>query len=104
MSEKFNLVTKSNAAFGMLAILNVVGQPSRRFTAQESEIVARALDAVATGASAEKQIYMSPIASDHDFEARVESTGVVVTAHDCADAALDWDDMLALAEALKGWC
>lgn len=103
MSEKFSLVAKSNAAFGALATLFIAGQPARRFTAQESAIVACALDAVATGASPERQIYMSPIASDLDFEARVESDGMVVTAPGCADVALDWSEALALASALKSW-
>lgn len=103
MSEKFNLVVKANAAFGALATLTLATQPPRRFTAQEAAIVARALDAVATGASPEKQIYMSPIASDHDFEARVEPEGVVVTTPGGADVTLNWDETLALAAALKSW-
>lgn len=103
MSEKFSLVVKSNAAFGALATLVIAGQPARRFTAQEAAIVARALGAVATGASPEKQIYMSPIASDLDFEARVENDGVVVTAPGRADVALDWSEARTLASALKSW-
>jgi hypothetical protein len=101
MSDKFTLIVTSYAAFGALATLRLPRQPARRFTFAEAAIVARALEAVAQGASAETQIYMSPIASDQDFDARVEQEGVVIVAKGCEEARLGWDESIALAEALK---
>ncbi len=97
MSKKFSLTEAPHVAFGVLAILEFPGQPARAFTRQEATIVSRALKAVARGISAERQVYMSPIASDHDFEARVVETGVVVILDGCADVQLDWNDVDALS-------
>ncbi|KAF2989991.1 hypothetical protein OGR47_17750 [Methylocystis sp. MJC1] len=101
MSESFSLVIDRHGAFGVLATLRIAAQPARRFTLQEAAIVARALEAVAQGVSGERQIYMSPIASDHDFEASVEKDGVIVRASGCAEARLSWPETLALAEQLR---
>lgn len=101
MSESFSLVVDPHHAFGVLATLRVAAQPARRFTLQEAAIVARALKAVAQGASEERQIFMSPIASDHDFDASVERDGVILRADGCADARLNWPESLALAEQLE---
>ena len=46
---------------------------------------------------------MSPIASDHDFEARVTETGVVVILDGCADVQLDWNDVDALSLRLASF-
>lgn len=100
MSESFSLVVDRHHAFGVLATLRIAAQPARRFTLQEAAIVARALKAVAQGASDERQIFMSPIASDHDFDASVERDGVILRADGCADARLHWPETLALAEQL----
>lgn len=101
MSENFSLVVDRHGAFGVLATLRLAAQPARRFTLQEAAIVARALKAVAQGASDERQIFMSPIASDHDFEASVGQDGIVVRAEGCAEARLAWPETLALAEQLR---
>jgi hypothetical protein len=79
------------------------GQPARKFTRQEAAIVSRALKAVAQGTSAEHQVYMSPIASDHDFEARVVKTGVVVISDGCVDVQLDWNDVGVLSQHLESY-
>lgn len=99
MSEKFSLVVAPHKAFGALATLTVSGQPPRRFTKQEALIVSRALDAVATGASPERQIYMSPIASDLDFDAQVEAAGVSIGSA-AAAVRLNWPETLAMANEL----
>ncbi|MGE5389282.1 MAG: hypothetical protein ACM3NE_10380 [Hyphomicrobiales bacterium] len=83
--------------------LSVAGQPPRRFTAQEAAIVACALAAVAAARSAERQIYMSPIASDREFSANVETGGVVITLDGCADVALDWSETAELARELAAF-
>lgn len=100
MSESFTLVVAPHRVFGALATFGLGGQPLRRFTRQEALIVSRALDAVARGASAESQIYMSPIASDQDFDAQVREEGVFVTVTGEFGVALDWEGTRALASAL----
>jgi hypothetical protein len=103
MSQKFSFTETPHGAFGVLAILKFPGQPTRAFTRQEATIVSRALKAVAHGTSAERQVYMSPIASDHDFEARVAETGIVVMLDGCADVQLDWNDVDALSLRLASF-
>ena len=46
---------------------------------------------------------MSPIASDHDFEARVVKTGVVVISDGCVDVQLDWNDVGVLSQHLESY-
>jgi hypothetical protein len=101
MSGSFNLVVGKHRAFGALTTINLAGQPERRLTFEKAAVLSRALEAVARGQSAERQIYMSPIASDHDFDARIEREGIVVIHAGFADAFLDWRETLELALALK---
>lgn len=101
MSENFVLAVDKHPAFGALATLRLPAQPPRRFTFQEASILARALEAVASGASGEKLIYMSPIASDADFDARVETEGVSIAAPGAGPKLLSWAEALALAAALR---
>lgn len=101
MSESFSLVVDRHVAFGALATLRIAAHPARRFTLQEAAIVARALGAVASGASKERHIYMSPIASDCDFDARVGEDGLVIMREGCEDARLRWPETLALAARLE---
>jgi hypothetical protein len=103
MSQLFTLCAAPHRTFGALATLVVAGQPERRFTRQEAAIVSRALNAVAQGTSSEKQIYMSPIASDHDFEARVAEGGITVVAEGRADAPFGWDETRNLAQVLAAF-
>ncbi|HMK88635.1 MAG TPA: hypothetical protein VK446_03250 [Methylocystis sp.] len=100
MSESFTISSTPHAAFGALVALSLPPQPMRRFTREEASIVARALAAVARGASSERQVYMSPIASDQDFDARVGDNGLAVTAEGFSEIALDWTETRMLAEAL----
>jgi hypothetical protein len=100
LPHAFDLTVAPHGAFGALATLRLPHQPLRRFTAQEASIVARAIDAVAMGASPEMQIYMSPIASDHDFDARVAPDGLVIACAVGPQTRLSWPDAAALARAL----
>ncbi len=100
VSESFSLVVDRHVAFGALATVRIAAQPARRFTLQEAAIVARALTAVASGASKERQIYMSPIASDCDFDARAGEDGLVIMREGFEDAQLDWPATRSLAAHL----
>jgi len=101
MTRRFSVELFAHGFLGPLIALALPGQPLRRLTLQEATILSRALAGVATGASPERQIYMSPIASDCDFEARVVSSGLVVISEGCADAALTFEEAQRLAQALR---
>ena len=101
MSHKMDIDCITHRAFGQLVTLKAGDQPQRRFTAQEAEILARALTAVAEGKSAEDRIFMSPIASDAEFEAVAQAGGVSVAAPGAPDVFLDHRAMLGLAAQLR---
>ncbi|TLG79178.1 hypothetical protein [Methylocystis sp. B8] len=103
MSQIFELVASGHRTFVVLATLGLPGQPPRRFTKEEAVILSRALNSVVNGDRREQQIYMSPIASDHDFEANVEQSGIVVSLECHADVRLDWSETRALAEELRAF-
>jgi hypothetical protein len=101
MTEMFSLTVGAHRVFGALATMRLDGQAERRFTLQEARHVARALDAMATGATSERGVFMSPIASDADFEASATAAGLVVAAPPGgAPLLLGWPQVRALAAAL----
>ncbi|MGJ0505551.1 MAG: hypothetical protein ACR652_00150 [Methylocystis sp.] len=100
-TSAFELSACQRRGFGALTTLRLRGQPDRRLTLQEASILARALAALAGGRSREPHIYMSPIASDQDFEARARADGIVIVAEGHAGVTLDWTETRALAEALR---
>jgi hypothetical protein len=103
MSQNFSFGPTPHTTFGALATLELPGQPARRFTKEESAILSRALKAVERGEAQRDAIYMSPIASDHDFDARVADSGIVLCAKGCKDVALDWNQIRILARALASF-
>jgi hypothetical protein len=103
MSQMVAVAAVEHRAFGALATISAGAQPVRRLTRQEAGILSRALVAVAQGTSAERQIFMSPIASDHDFEAQVGESGVTLHVEGCAEIFLDWERTRALAAALAAF-
>ena len=100
MTQRFSVEPVAHRFLGPLIALALPGQPRRLLMLEEATILSRALAAVANGASAERLIYMSPIASDCDFEARVVSSGLVVVCEGSADARLSFEAALRLAQAL----
>ncbi len=101
MSISFTITATQHRTFGNLATLAIPGQPGRRFTPKEALFVSRALIGVARGTSLERQIYMSPIASDHEFDAQVGSDGVVLTSDGYGATMFDWDATRKLAQELE---
>lgn len=101
MSQSFTITATRHEAFGNLVTLAIPGQPGRRFTPREALFVSRALIGVAQGASLERQIYMSPIASDHEFDAQVGPDGIALASDGYGVAMLDWDETRKLAQALE---
>jgi hypothetical protein len=102
MSKKFSLLVDAHRAFGALATLRLAGQAERRFTLAEARHVAAALDALAAGVAREGGVYMSPIASDWDFDASATSEGLLVASPSGgAGLALEWPEVAALAATLR---
>lgn len=62
---------------------------------REAQTIAAALRAVRDGRSRETEIYLSPIASDDDFQALIEADGVR-----CHGQKLDWAAVDKLAADL----
>jgi hypothetical protein len=89
----------AHRALGRLIRLMLDGDTRLDFTAEEAATVSRALTAVREGRSAEREIYMSPIASDHDFSGTVLGDGVRVTISGRA-VDLSWNDVDRLARDL----
>lgn len=78
-------------ALGRLIRLEGVAAAPLSLTPQEAATIARALSAVREGRSSEREIYLSPIASDASFQALVEAEGLR-----CGERFLHW----AMAERL----
>jgi hypothetical protein len=89
----------AHRAFGRLIRLTLDSDTRLDFTTEEAATVSRALTAVREGRSAEREIYMSPIASDHDFTGSVLTDGVRVTIAECC-VDLEWNEVERLARDL----
>lgn len=101
MSQSFTITATRHGAFGNLVTLTIPGQPGRRFTPKEAMFVSRALIGAARGTSRERQIYMSPIASDHEFDAQVGPDGIVLASNGYGAAMFDWDETQKPAQELE---
>ena len=86
-------------AFGRLIRLTLESDTRLNFTAEEAATVSRALTAVREGRSTEREIYMSSIASDHDFSGTVLAEGVRVMIGGRA-VDLVWNELDRLARDL----
>jgi len=67
-------------------------------TLQEARILSRALAAVRDGKSPVDEVFMSPIASDGDFTAKVGTDGVIVAAP--TPVPLAWAEVGTIAAGL----
>lgn len=99
-AHHFTVSIMAHRAFGGLVTLAVDNQPLRRLTREESLILGRALAATVAGASVEERIYMSPIASDQDFDATVDREGIVLISNSGEKARFDWSAVVDLAVRL----
>lgn len=89
----------THRALGAMLRLTVVEGHSFDLTFEEARTLSRAMKAVAEGKSTVDEIYMSPIASDRDFSAKVTPEGLVLEAFD-PPLTLAWPEVGALAAAL----
>lgn len=95
----FSLTATAHPAFGRLIALASPNGGAVRLTAQEALTLSRALAAVRAGRSAEREIYLSPIASDADVLGAVDNDGVRLRLGEF-ETRLDWSTVEALAAAL----
>ena len=86
-------------AFGKLVRMQFADDFLLRLTQPEASSLSFALVAVRDGISPEREIYMSPIASDAAFVGCVRDSGMTIsTLH--GELELDWDEVGVLAESL----
>ena len=99
-ADGLSLTLATHPAFGRLIVLAPPGGGGgARLTAQEALTLSRALAAVRAGRSAEREIYLSPIASNADVLGAVEDDGVRLRLGEF-ETRLDWSAVEALAAAL----
>jgi hypothetical protein len=101
MPPSFQVLQCDHRAFGRLIRLSLDGDTRLDFTSEEAATVSRALTAVREGRSLEREIYMSPIASNHEFSGAVLTEGVRVTIAGRV-AELGWAEVEQLAQDLIG--
>jgi hypothetical protein len=89
------VTTFRHPALGSMVRLEAGAMPPLRLMPAEAVTIARALDAVRQGRSAERTIYLSPMADDGEFLAEVEADGLRL-----GDRRLDWESVRGLAERL----
>ena len=99
MSPSLQVTQSVHRAFGRLIRLTLDTNIRLDFTAEEAATVSRALTAVREGRSAEREIYMSPIASDHEFSGAVLPHGIRI-AIGGTTLDLDWDGVDRFARDL----
>lgn len=97
--SKSSVIRVTHRGLGELLRLTVPDGRSFDLTPQEARTVARALAAVRDGKSKVDEIYMSSIASDRDFSAKVTPDGVLLEGSEPA-LPLDWPEVGAIAAAL----
>jgi hypothetical protein len=86
-------------ALGRLVNLQLPDGLLLRLTMAEASSLSFALVAVREGISPEREIYMSPIASDAAFVGTVRDDGMSIAMHEGA-LELDWSGVGLLAESL----
>ncbi|HYP57454.1 MAG TPA: hypothetical protein VEQ35_04125 [Beijerinckia sp.] len=84
---------------GPMIRLTVAEGLSFDLTPQEARILSRAMAAVREGKSKVDEIYMSPIAADADFSAKVTPDGLLLETRQ-PPHAIAWDEVGTLAASL----
>ncbi|MFA6014410.1 MAG: hypothetical protein WC742_05035 [Gallionellaceae bacterium] len=98
-SLSFDVASFRHRALGKLIQVRFAEDFALRLTPAEASSLSFALVAVRDGVSPEREIYMSPIASDAAFIAAVHDTGVNITLPN-GKLELDWIGVGTLAESL----
>ncbi len=99
LTRNLSVESMQHRAFGKLICLKFGDEATIRLTPKEASSLSFALVAVRNGISPEREIYMSPIASDGAFEGAVNEAGMSISSGNHV-IELDWDEVEALATAL----
>jgi hypothetical protein len=89
----------THRALGPMVRLTVAEGYGFNLTFQEARTLARALAAVKDKLSSVDEVYLSPMGSDGDFDAKVRPDGLVIEATN-PPLVLDWSKVGAIAAAL----
>jgi hypothetical protein len=89
----------NHRGLGAMLRLTLADGHSFDLTFEEARTLSRAMKAVAEGKSTVDEIYMSPIASDRDFSAKVTADGLALEAL-TPPLHLAWPEVATLAAAL----
>lgn len=95
----FNVSTTTHRALGKLIQLQFGPDFTLRLKPAEASSLSFAFVAVRDGVSPEREIYMSPLASDASFTGLVDEDGITVMRPD-APLHLNWTEVSTLAAAL----
>ena len=95
----FSVASVQHRVMGQQIRLRFTDDIELRFTPAEASSLSLALVAVSRGISPEREIYMSPIASDDAFNGQVVENGMRISVRDEA-IALDWDAVEKLSAGL----
>ena len=95
----FTVASTQHRVLGPLIKLQFTENFVLRFTPVEASSLSFALVAVRDGISPEREIYMSPIASDAAFIGTVRDSGMSITTS-FGVLELDWSNVGKLAESL----
>lgn len=100
MSEQlFSVSVVQHRVLGKQIKLQLAENYILKLTQAEASSLSFALVAVRDGVSPEREIYMSPIASDVAFVGAVKESGMSIAISNGA-VELDWSNVTQLAEAL----
>ncbi len=97
--QGFSVARVQHRVMGQQIRLQLAPDYVLRLTPAEASSLSFALVAVRTGISPEREIYMSPIASDEAFVGSVQEAGMCIATGD-GGITLDWDAVGRLAAAL----
>ena len=95
----FVVSSSQHRMLGKLLRLRLADDYVLQLTPAEASSLSFALIAVRDGISPEREIYMSPIASDVDFVGKVHTNGISIALSKGAQE-LDWDEVGMLVSAL----
>ncbi|MFH2134683.1 MAG: hypothetical protein ABII81_05825 [Pseudomonadota bacterium] len=95
----FSVESVQHRVMGQQIRLHFSDDIELRFTPAEASSLSLALVAVSRGISPEREIYMSPIASDDAFNGRVVEHGMRISVRD-EEIALDWEAVEKLSTGL----
>jgi hypothetical protein len=99
MSDR-SVCAVTHRALGAMLRLTLADGVAFDLTHEEARTLSRAMTAVAEKKSTVDEIYMSPIASDRDFSAKVMPDGLVLEAF-TPPIRLAWPEVSTLAAALS---